>query len=93
MRDYYKWCVELLNNWKQKKLENIVNLFDEKVEYFEIPTEKINTIKEIRKIWEEIEEQNTSDIEFNILCENDKCCIVNFILKDTTSYDISNKIK
>ncbi len=28
MRDYYKWCVELLNNWKQKKVENIVNLFD-----------------------------------------------------------------
>ena len=24
MRDYYKWCVELLNNWKQKNVENIV---------------------------------------------------------------------
>ena len=40
--------------------------------YYETPTEKINTIKEIRKMWEEIEEQNTSDIEFNILCENDE---------------------
>ena len=93
MKDYYKWCVELLNNWKQKNVENIVNLFVENVEYYETPTEEINTIKEVRKMWEEIEEQDTSDIEFNILCKNDECCIVNFILKDIISYDISNKIK
>ena len=87
MRDYYKWCVELLNNWKQKNVENIVNLFDENVEYYETPTEQINTIKEIRKMWEEIEEQNTSDIEFN------ECCIVNFVLKDAVLYDMIYQIK
>ena len=32
-----------------KNVENIVDLFDENVEYYETPTEKINTIKEIRK--------------------------------------------
>ena len=89
MKDYYKWCVELLNNWKQKNVKNIVNLFVENVEYYETPTEKINTIKEITKMWKEIEEQNTSDIEFNILCENDE----NFILKDTISYDMIYQIK
>lgn len=93
MQKYYEWCIELLNNWKSKNIENIVNLFDEKVEYYETPKEKINTIKEIEKMWKEIKEQNTNNIEFNILCQNYECCIVNFILKDVVSYDMIYQIK
>lgn len=93
MQKYYEWCIELLDNWKSKNIENIVNLFDEQVEYYETPKEKINTIKEIEKMWEEIKEQKTNNIEFNILCQNNECCIVNFILKDVVSYDMIYQIK
>ena len=65
MRDYYKWCVRLLNNWKQKNVDNIVNLFDEKVEYYETPKEKINTMNEIRKMWEDIPLINEEDLIIN----------------------------
>ena len=65
MRDYYKWCVRLLNNWKQKNVDNIVNLFDEKVEYYETPKEKTNTMNEIRKMWEDIPLINEEDLIIN----------------------------
>ena len=62
MKGYYKWCKRLLNNWKQKNVEHIVNLFDENVEYYETPAEKINTINEISKMWEEIKEPFCTDL-------------------------------
>ena len=90
--EYNQWCEELLDNWRKKEVDQIVNLFDENAIYYETPTTKINA-KEIRKMWEEIKEQNTSKIKFQILCENEKCCIVNFILEDKVTYDMIYLIK
>ena len=93
MDNYYNWCLKLKENWKSKDVEQIIKLFDEKVEYYETPTLKINTIQEVKQMWEEIESQNTDNIEFNIIFQNDECCIVNFVLKDQVSYDMIYKIK
>ena len=88
MDNYYNWCLNLKENWKAKNVQRVMELFDQKVEYYETPTTKINTMQEIQQMWEEIESQNTDNIEFNILCQNEECCIVNFILKDDISYDM-----
>ncbi len=93
MDNYYNWCLKLKENWQLKDVEQIMELFDEKVEYYETPTLKINTIQEVKQMWEEIESQNTDNIEFNIICQNDECCIVNFVLKDQVSYDMIYQIK
>ena len=50
-------------------------------------------MQEIKEMWEEIESQNTDNIEFNIICQNEECCIVNFIIKDYVSYDMIYQIK
>lgn len=54
---------------------------------------EINTKQEIKEMWEEIESQNTDNIRFNIICQNEGGCIVNFILKDKISYDMVYQIK
>ena len=93
MDNSYNWCLNLKENWKAKNVQRVMELFDQKVEYYETPTTKINTMQEIQQMWEEIESQNTDNIEFNILCQNEECCIVNFILKDDISYDMIYQVK
>lgn len=93
MDNYYNWCLNLKENWKAKNVQRVMELFDQKAEYYETPTTKINTMQEIQQMWEEIESQNTDNIEFNILCQNRECCIVNFILKDDRSYDMIYQVK
>lgn len=93
MDNYYNWCLNLKENWKAKNVQRVMELFDPKVKYYETPTTKINTMQEIQQMWEEIESQNTDNIEFNILCQDEECCIVNFILKNDISYDMIYQVK
>lgn len=94
MKDYYKWCLELKENWKIKDVEKVIQLFDENIEYYETPKVKIENLSEIKLLWEEIKKQsNKCDINFFIMSQNDESCVVNFILTDIVSYDMVYYIK
>ena len=84
-----KWCNDLLIFWKKKEIENILNLFDKKVEYYETPNEKIT---DIRKVWEEIKNQDTENIEFTILCQSNNKCVANYIIRGKETYDMVYEI-
>lgn len=93
MNNLEKWCNDLLKYWQNKDINNIINLFDVDVIYYETPKMKINGINNIRKIWKEIKDQNTSNIELNILCQSNNKCMANYILHDTITYDMIYEIE
>lgn len=92
MSNLETWCYNLKQYWINKDIDNIINLFDEYVEYYETPNMKIEGINNIKEMWEEIKGQNTSNIDYKILCESDNKIIANYILKDTISYNMVYEI-
>lgn len=93
MNKFEKWCNDLKQFWQSKDIDKIIDLFDKDIIYYETPNTKINSVEEIRKMWEEIKEQNTNDIELRILCVNNNKCIANYILNDSISYDMIYEIE
>ena len=93
MTNLEKWCNELLIFWKNKDIDNIINLFDENVEYYETPNMKLKDIDEVKSMWQEIKNQNTSNIELKILCKENNKCIANYILKDEVSFNMIYEIE
>lgn len=92
MNKFEEWCNNLKNYWENKEVENIITLFDENVVYYETPKMKISSFNEVKKIWEEIKNQNTDKIDFKILCVDNNKCIANYILDDEISYDMIYEI-
>ena len=86
------WCENLKHYWQEKNISKIIELFDESVTYYEEPNNKI-TYNELINVWSEIKEQDTSNIDFNILMEEDNKCIANFILKTTSTIDMIYEIE
>lgn len=86
------WCQNLTNFWHQKEISKIINLFDQNVIYYEEPNHKIS-YTELESIWREIKDQDTSNIEYKILVENNNKCIANFLLHGETTIDMIYEIE
>ncbi len=86
------WCESLKKYWQEKNINKILELFDESVTYYEEPNNTI-TYNELINVWSEIKEQDTTNIEFNILVEEENKCIANFILKTKSTIDMIYEIR
>lgn len=92
MQKHTKWCKNLKKYWQEKDINNIINLFDENVEYYETPNQKLSSSEELRMVWEEIKDQDTKNIEVKILCTENNKCIANFLLTGKETYDMIYEI-
>lgn len=73
-----KWLESLRKFWIDKDIDNIIELFDEKVDYWESPFENITNIK---SVWNDINEQQIIDLKYRILGEKQNIIIANFLLQ------------
>ena len=47
--DINQWLENFKENWKQKNVDKVLELFSPEVEYHETPTRKLETREEIRE--------------------------------------------
>jgi hypothetical protein len=64
--DIKTWLKIFEESWKSQDVENILCLFDKKVIYYETPTHKLNSSKELAIEWNEIKKQTKISLKFNI---------------------------
>ncbi len=73
------WCEKLKQYWIQKDISKIISLFDEDVEYYETPFQKVDDLK---LVWKDIESQNLQSLEYKIIGEKNNTIIANYIMND-----------
>lgn len=72
-----EWCENLKKYWLNKDIDNIINLFYDKVEYYETPFQKISDLK---YVWNDIYNQEINDLKYRIMAIQNNIIIANYIL-------------
>ncbi len=60
-----KWLQKFRENWKNKDVEKVLQLFTEDVTYYETPTEKLSW-GELEEEWRNIENQEDIELELDL---------------------------
>lgn len=79
MINFDKWCNDLKEYWLKKDINSIIELFDNQVEYYETPFQKIDNIE---TVWKDIETQELISLEYKILGIKDNMVVANFLMND-----------
>ena len=64
------WLKKFKNNWERKDVETVLNLFHEKVIYFETPFQQVENLGELRQEWKNIEKQKNINLTYKIFSKD-----------------------
>jgi len=78
-----EWLQKFEENWKQKKVDEVLQLFSENVEYHETPTKKLENKEEIRKEWQSINNQKNIELETEVFSSTENKHTVKWHLEYT----------
>jgi ketosteroid isomerase-like protein len=65
MEDIEAWLQEFKKNWKERNVDEVLDLFTEDVDYWETPSEKLGP-EELREEWESVKEQEDIQLDFEV---------------------------
>lgn len=90
-----EWLDKLKQFWANKDIDGATSLFTKTEYYQETPFMKpYTTFEEIKKEWQNIENQNINKIEFTILAIDNNTMIVEWLFeRDITVFDGIYEIK
>ena len=77
--NFNRWCNKLKEYWLQQDIHAILKLFDDQIEYYETPFQKVENIE---SVWKDIETQELISLEYKIVGIKDNTVIVNFVMND-----------
>ena len=83
--DYNKWIVSFMDGWKNRDIDAVMKTISNDCKYYESAfKEPCKDVNEIKFLWEVVP-LNQKDINYSyeIILENDKYCIVNFLIERT----------
>lgn len=76
-----EWLGKLKINWKNKDLDNILELFKNIQYYYESPFEEnVDNIEEIKILWKDIYLQENIKLDFHILAIQENTAIIEWKL-------------
>jgi len=75
------WLDEFKKSWSSKNVGKVMSLFDENVDYWESPTEKFESFKDIESEWRNIEKQEDIRIETKLESTINEVNFVNWKLQ------------
>lgn len=82
MRDIEEWLEKFRKNWKAGKVNKVMELFADDVEYHETPFQKLEG-DELRSEWEGVKNQKDIDLGFDIFSRYEEKYTVKWSLEYT----------
>ena len=91
-KKYEIWTNSMMSSWKNLEGSKTAELFSKNVEYYEtLDAPPCNTWEDVVKLWEIVpENQSNIKYEFNIICADDSCAVINWVMK--RNFHMSDKV-
>ena len=70
VREIQKWLAEFRDAWKSSNIDSVMTLFTDDVVYYETPSKKLESKKELKEEWKAVREQKNVSLDFEVFSQD-----------------------